>query len=422
MTILGPVLFGGMFAAIIWMGTREGDEKIIEVVDESGLFEDKFLETDALKFVYTKTNVEEAKEELKDSERFGILHIPELDLENPKNIAFFSESSPGIDLVSSLEKTIKNEIEDIKLQQSGIDAQTLASLKTAVSIATIKLTDAGEKEANTTVAAFIGYVSAFIIYMFVFIYGAQVMRGVIEEKSNRIVEVIISSVKPFQLMVGKIIGIAAVVLTQMALWIILTTGVTTVIGSVMGPEVAQKEMQDAENMNAIMTESGLENGASGDVTEANNLYARMISGISSMNFFNIVGSLIFYFLGGYLLYAALFAAVGSASESDADTQQFMFPITIPLIIAIASLAAVLKDPHGSLAFWLSVVPFTSPVVMMMRIPFDVPVWEQLLSMALLVLGFLFTTWLAGRIYRIGILMHGAKVNYRTLGKWLLMKN
>jgi ABC-2 type transport system permease protein len=421
MTILGPILFGGMFATIIWMSTREGDEKIIEVIDESGHFDQKFQDTQELLFVYTNSNVDEAKAVLSESDRFGILHIPPLDLEQPRNIAFFSESSPGIDLVSSLEKTIKNEIEDIKLSQSGIDKETLEGLKTDIDIATIRLTDSGEKEANTGVAAFIGYIAAFMIYMFVFIYGAQVMRGVIEEKSNRIVEVIVSSVKPFQLMVGKIIGIAAVVLTQMALWIILTFGITTVIGGFMGPELAAKQQQDMEQMNqAMVTQTEVEGSMEAD--SSGTLYARVMSGIGTMNIANILLSLIFYFLGGYLLYAALFAAVGSASESDADTQQFMFPITIPLIIAIASLAAVLKDPHGSLAFWLSMVPFTSPVVMMMRIPFDVPLWEQLLSMVLLVLGFLFTTWLAGRIYRIGILMHGSKVNYRTLAKWFMMRN
>jgi ABC-2 type transport system permease protein len=309
--------------------------------------------------------------------------------------------------VRSIEKTIKNEIEELKLVQSGIAKEQLESLKTKVDINTISLSISGEeKESSSGAASVAGYIGSFLIYIFIFLYGAQIMRGVIEEKTSRILEIIISSVKPFQLMIGKIIGVAAVGLTQFGLWIILSFTITTIVTSVFG-----------------IGGGGAEAGAMmADNKEAMSQMDTIFSSVSALNFPLIIAVFLFYFLGGYLLYGALFAAVGSAVDSDADSQQFMFPITVPLIFSIAVLGAVLNDPNGSLAFWMSIIPFTSPIVMMMRVPFGVPEWQLALSMVLLIGGFIFTTWVAGRIYRIGILMHGTKVNYKTLAKWFVMKN
>jgi ABC-2 type transport system permease protein len=247
-----------------------------------------------------------------------------------------------------------------------------------------------------------------MIYFFILFYGVQVLRGVIEEKTNRIVEIIISSVRPFQLMAGKIIGIGGVGLTQFLIWLILGFGISSVAGMYFQPSGPNTGIDAA--------------GQQPEIVQNSDFMDMVITGIGTMNFPLIIFSFLFYFMGADLLYGSLFAAIGSAVDNETDGQQFQLPVTIPLIASIIVLAAVLKDPDGSLAFWMSVIPFTSPVVMMMRIPFGVPAWELILSMVMLVSGFIFTIWLASRIYRIGILMYGAKVNYKILGKWLFMKN
>lgn len=411
MTILGPLLFAGSFAAIIWLSTKQGDEKVIEVLDDSGLFYNKFSSQGSIHYRYINADLSKAKEDLPKSSSYGILHIPDLDINNPRGITFYSEGNPSLDVINSIKRTLKTEIEDLKLTRSGIDRGVLASLKSDVNIVTINLSDQEEAESNAAIASTVGYVASFLIYIFIFIYGTQIMRGVVEEKTNRIVEVIISSIKPFELMLGKIIGIALVGLTQFLLWIVLTMAISTAVLTFF-----QKDITDT----AQLSDHGLEeNVAIQD--KAENL-ENFIGSINSINFPFVIGCFIFFFIGGYFLYGALFAAVGSAVDSDADTQQFMFPIVIPLVFAIASLAVVLKDPEGNFAFWMSMIPFTSPVVMMMRVAFNVPTWELLLSMFLLVIGFIFTTWMAARIYRIGILTHGTKINYRVVGKWLFRKN
>lgn len=411
MTILGPMLFGALFVIPIWLASTDSTEvRTIEVLDDSGLFADAFEDSPTLQFTYTNLQLDEAKQQIDRTRSFGLLYIPELDIHNPQGITLYSESSPGLELKSRLESVVENRIQDMKLEESQINKETLQALKTNINLNEVSIAGGEEKAANTSLYVGIGYVAAFMIYMFIFLYGAQVMRGVIEEKSNRIIEVIISSVKPFQLMTGKIIGIAAVGLTQFLLWIVLTFVIYTLVLSLYGLDA-----ETAAQMSQMQ-------GQGTDISGAQQQLAGITGAIGSLNIIEIILCFVFYFLAGYLLYGALFAAVGSAVDSDADSQQFMLPISLPLIASIVSLAAVLKDPNGTLAFWLSVIPLTSPVVMMMRIPFGVPAWELILSMLLLVGGFIFTSWLAGRIYRIGILMHGTKVNYKVLGKWLTMKN
>lgn len=412
MTLLGPLLFGSIFGFSIYMAARDStDVRRIEVKDESGLFEGAFEDSETLYFSYTNLNLQEAKEQIDDSGSFGLLYIPEIDIKNPQGVTLFSERSPGIELKSKLEQIIESRIQDLKLDESQIERETLQALKTDVKLEEVNIADGSEKQGNTGLYIGIGYVASFLIYMFIFLYGAQIMRGVIEEKSSRILEIIISSVKPFQLMAGKIIGIAAVGLTQFLLWVVLTLTVYAGIIAVLG--VDPSAMAQMNDMSA---------GQNAEFNDTQMQLAEISSALASLNIPQLLICFVFYFLGGYLLYGALFAAVGSAVDSDADSQQFMLPISLPLVASIISLAAVLKDPNGSLAFWLSMIPFSSPVVMMMRIPFGVPLWELALSMSLLVVGFIFTSWLAGRIYRIGILMHGTKINYRVLGKWLMMKN
>ena len=413
MTFLAPLLFVGIFALIFWLSDQGGESKSIEVLDESGLFPELFVSDDDETYIYIDASLDSAKKHVENGIIDGLIYIPELsDLDDPKGVSFYAPGNPSLSLVRSIERRIENEIESIKLLRSGLTQEILDGLESNVSIHSINLSSSGEeKDSSSGTATGVGYVAAFMIYMFIFIYGAQCMRGVIEEKTSRIVEVIISSVRPFHLMMGKVIGIAAVGFTQLLMWIVLTA----VLGSV-GINVFSARMEASRQMTDAIEQSA-------DIqAQSENPADEIMKSVNSINIPLTLGAFIFYFICGYLLYSALFAAVGSAVDSDADAQQFMFPITIPLIAAIASLGAVLIEPHGTFAFWMSMIPFTSPVVMMMRVPFGVPLWELGLSMILLIAGFVFTIWLASRIYRIGILMHGTKVNYKVLAKWFMMKN
>lgn len=413
MTVLGPILFAGMMALVFWSATREGDQKLIQVIDESGLFQNKIENTETITYQFISADVEQTKQALLESDAiFGLLHIPTIDLDNPEGIKFYSVQSPGIAIEGGIEKKVRGIIEGEKLANSGLEQKLIDNLRADVDIQTINLSDSGdESESNSGVAFGVGYVSSFLLYMFIFIYGMQIMRGVTQEKTSRIIEVMIASVRPFQLMMGKIIGIAAVGLTQFVLWAVMTTALTSVTSSLILDQPSTTEQ--------LAMQAGGELDA--EQLEAQNEAFDLLNIANKIDIPTILGSFLIYFLGGYLLYGALLAAIGSAVDSEADSQQFMLPITLPLIFSMMMISIVIQEPHGSMAFWLSIIPFTSPVIMMMRLPFDVPAWELALSIALLVAGFCGTTWMAGRIYRIGIFMHGTKVNYKTLAKWFIMK-
>ena len=408
MSVIGPLLIASLWAIPIWLATRDTEQRTIDVVDESGYFVNKFPENEALKFNYINLDISEAKQKLNKDNTYGLLYIPRIDIDNPRGVTFFSEANPSIDVIGNLERVLNNNIEEMKLIRSAIDKETLEGLKSNVSIDTINMTDSGEKAGSAGVATIIGYIAAIMIYFFIFIYGIQILRGVIEEKSSRIIEIIVSSVRPFQLMMGKIIGVGAVGLTQFLIWIFLGFGITSVVGAYF----------NIDRQETIMEGSGMPQVQDQDAE----LVADIFQSLEAIDIPLLIFGFLFYFLGAYLLYGSLFAAVGSAVDNDTDAQQFQLPITIPLIFSLIVLSAVLREPDGSFAFWLSMIPLTSPITMMMRIPFGVPFWEVALSMSLLVVGFILSTWVASRIYRIGILMHGAKVNYRILGKWLFMKN
>ncbi len=283
----------------------------------------------------------------------------------------------------------------------------MEKIKPDVDIKTTVLNDEGEKEGSSAAATIVGFGAGFLIYIFIFLYGSQVMTGVMEEKTNRVVEVIISSVRPFELMLGKIVGVAMVGLAQFLLWMILSYGITTVAGAVMMKQSDSKPAIEISGNPEASKEMKKKMGKSGILKELQNV-----------NLVSVVMYFMFYFLGGYLLYSAMFAAVGAAVDNQQDAQQFMLPITIPIIGAIVMAQFIIKDPNSNLAFWMSVIPFTSPIIMMIRIPFEPPFWQILLSMVSLILGFLGTTWMAGKIYRVGILMYGKKVSYKELWKWM----
>ncbi len=405
MTLLTPLLFGAMIFFVAWFSSKKGDKKVIEVLDRSGYFNDKLKDNDEISFVYIGGDLEKAKIEFAERNSFGLLFIPKIDLDNPSGFNLYSEQNPGFDLVNHIDRQISEEIRQRRIVSMDIDQEMLDRLNVNVRLKTMNITETGELESNAGVNFGIGYIASFLIYIFIFLYGAQVMRGVIEEKSSRIVEVIISSVKPFQLMMGKIIGVASVGLTQFLIWIVLMGAVSAGVGTLTG-------------LNQLQTQKTMSVGA--DIPQEfqeEEKMAEIMTAIKNVPIVQIIFLFVFYFLGGYLVYASLFAMIGSAVDSEADSQQFMLPITIPLLLAIFSLAPVLSDPNSQLAFWLSMIPFTSPVVMMGRIAYGVPAWQILLSMTLLVGGFVLTTWFASRVYRVGILIHGTKVNYKVLLKW-----
>lgn len=411
MTLLAPILFGGVMIVPAWLASRGGEQKVVEVIDKSGFLVNKLENSKSAKFEFINKNINQAKQDLQQSESYGLLYIPKIELEKPKGIIFYSLSNPGYDFTWLLERKIKNELENIKMKNSNITQETLNKLKVKVSLQTINLSDTGdERESNSRAASAIGYVSSFIMYMFIFIYGTQIMRGIIEEKTSRIIELMISSVKPFQLMMGKILGIGAIALTQFILWIILSTTIISGVGALL---IRNNNSNDkAERMTDIQQIPQQRISKFTNITNA----------LNTINIPLIIGYFLFYFIGGYLLYGSLFAAIGSAVDSDTDSQQFILPITIPIMFSMIMLAQLINDPHGSLAFWMSVIPFTSPIIMMMRIPFDVPLWQLALSMMSIIAGFLATTWFAGRIYRVGIFMHGTKVSYKVLVKWFMIKD
>lgn len=408
MTLLTPILFAGLIGALTWIAmSEEVDEKTIAVIDDSGLFKDKFQNAHGIKFVYLSEDINKAKNSFSNQGRDGLLYIPNIDIDNPSGIQLFSETNPHFKVTNEIENTLEQELERIKMVRLGIDQETLDNLDTHIELNTISLTSQGEKQSNANTTLATAYVSSLLIYFFLFLYGVQVMKGIIEEKYNRIVEVIISSIKPFQLMMGKILGIAAVGLTQFLLWVVLSYALISVGGLFMDLDPSAASAQTS---------------VEGAATMDNSADMQFWETLDEISFSYVIGTFVVFFLGGYFLYAALFALVGSAVDSDADSQQFMFPITIPLIISIVALGIVLNDPDGSVAFWMSMIPLTSPVIMLGRIPFGVPAWQIALSLSLLVAGFIFTTWVAARVYRVGILMHGSKVNYKTLVKWFFQKN
>jgi ABC-2 type transport system permease protein len=310
---------------------------------------------------------------------------------------------------------LESRVHDLKLEQFNIDKQTLKRLKTDVNLNNINLSETGEeKKSNTGLLYGLGFILGILIYVFVLVYGMQIMLGVIEEKTSKIVEVIVSSVRPFQLMMGKILGIAAVGLLQFTIWVVLISTLSSAALNMFGlNEGRDKAMEQVSQMQA-------QDGAQQVAPE--NPIAEIMNSFEELPIASIVFNFAFYFLGGYLLYGALFAAVGAAVDSQQEAQQFNFPIMLPLIIGYFALFMfILPDPHSTASFWFSIIPFTSPVAMVGRLAFGVPLWQLILSQVCLIGGFIFTTWIAARIYRVGILMHGSKVNYKVLVKWFMMK-
>ncbi|MEM0939247.1 MAG: ABC transporter permease [Bacteroidota bacterium] len=404
-TILVPLIFPSIIGGMVYFKLQEEknkEQEVVRVLNESSLI--SFEDSEDYKYLKVEGPLDSAKTLFNRSEDFALVYIPEISIDKPEGISFYAKTTPGVRLVERFEREFERQIRDIKLTRSGLTENQLDELKTEVQITSFNLSETGDEEKSDSNVVFgLGYVTGFLIYIFLFVYGAQVMQGVIEEKSSKIVEVIVSTVRPLHMMIGKVVGVASVGIVQFIIWIVLMGVIWTVVGAFLGIDAAQASGMSSE----------IQEVPSNDLLDV----------ITGVNWLQVALLFLFYFLGGYLLYGALFAAVGSAVDTPADAQQFMMPIMLPIIIGLMGLFLfVFEEPNGAPSFWLSVIPFTSPIVMMGRIGFGVPAWEIALSMVLLVVGFFFTLWLAGRIYRIGILMHGTKVNYKILAKWLTMKN
>ena len=397
MTIVGPLLMAALMIVPTYLANETQELRTIAIEEDGFEFTNQIEDTDFLHF--SKIPTEEAtllKNDFSESNYYALLYI--------EGDYFTLYSNQQISLTVS--KTIENQLEQIiehqKLKAAGIDLAILSEAQSTVHISTKIITEGGGTTNSKAEASMgIGFVCGILIYMFIFMYGTMVMRGVIEEKTSRIVEVIISSVKPFQLMMGKILGVALVGLTQFALWILLTIAIAS---------FAELMFMDEGSMTTELNS-----------TQRSILLSELSNLTGGINLMQIFVSFIFYFLAGYLMYSSLFAAVGSAVDAEADTQQFVLPITIPLILAFILIQPIMENPDGPLAFWMSIIPFTSPVIMMVRLPFGVANWELALSMCVLILSFVLTTYLAGKIYRTGILMYGKKTSYKELWKWLSYK-
>ena len=391
MTILGPILMAALLIVPIYLADENQENRIIALNEDANY---NLEDSEFIHFTTIPTSEAELlKTDFSESPFYALLYI------EGENFTLYSNQQISLSVSKSIERQLEQLIEHEKLKLLGIDLQILEDASTEINITTKIISEDGNTSNSQAEASMgIGFISGILIYMFIFMYGTMVMRGVIEEKTSRIVEVIISSVKPFQLMMGKILGVALVGLTQFVLWILLTIIIST---------VAELAFLDANVMATEMNSS-----------DQSVILAQVAELTGGINLLQIFLAFIFYFLAGYLMYSALFAAVGSAVDAEADTQQFVLPITIPLILSFVLITPIMENPDGTLAFWMSMIPFTSPVIMMVRLPFGVANWELALSIGILIASFIATTWLAGRIYRTGILMYGKKATYKEIWKWL----
>ena len=417
MTLLTPILIAGFYGMIIYFSIQgaKGTFNKIAVVSTNKTLTEKLISNKNISYVYVNKTLAQLKPALGKSTFDYILYLPDFNLNKPAGIQLLGIKQVGLPLNAKVEEDINNLIRSKKLKESGISQKDLDLLKSSVSIDNKKIDTFGkDKDSSAGATMIVGTASGILMFFFILIYGIQVMRGVIEEKTSRIIEVMISSVKPFQLMMGKIIGIALVGLTQFLLWIVLTLAISTIaVKTLVDKNDSQQTTAitaqvKAHNIKSISSSSPLDN---------------IQKSLANLDKTKIIWVFLFFFLGGYLFYSALYAAIGSAVDNETETQQFMMPVMMPLALSYGlSLSVINSDPYGTIAFWLSMIPFTSPIAMMVRLPYGVPDWQLALSMALLIFGFVGTVWVASRIYRVGILMYGKKPSFKEMIKWFAYKN
>lgn len=416
MTFLGPLLMAAIYIIPVMLALNSGSSTQnirIAVVDESHWFENSFKSNEQRTFVTMPGQpIDSVKEMVKDGLFDMALYVPPTQLNIPSNGVIYSLRQVPMEMETYINSVMQKEIEDQKLMAQGVDPEIVSAVKTNVNLQVMRMDEKGnEKETFTQVQFALGIVLAMLVYMFIIFFGGQVMNGVAEEKTNRIIEVIISSVKPFQLMMGKVIGVSLVALTQFLLWIMLTgviyLGFSAFIG-IGGPK-------------ALPTGTVMSQDIAATDAMSNESVQNIVQIAQSIDFGTIIISFLIFFILGYLLYATLYAAIGSLVDNNTDSQQFTLPITVPLIIAIISSFYIINNPDGNLSVWLSMIPFTSPISMMVRIPFGVPIWQIVVSVLILAGTFVLMTWVAAKIYRTGILMYGKKLSYKEIFKWLKYK-
>ncbi len=404
-TILTPVLLAALFivpTVLMFVGGKDTEKVMVQ--DGSGIVVPYLESSSTVEYVIAPdgSTLEQLKQDFNNLDAYALVGISELDSANNVQVVAYSAEPLNVDIKSDISRKVNKAVEAMKLSLYNISDldRILEEVKTDVQITTLTLTEEGEKEESAEIYMALSYIMSLLIYMFIFMFGNMVMRGVIEEKSGRIVEVIVSSVKSVELMIGKILGIALVALTQFLIWVVLTLVLVSVAGFLMGGDiVGTMESADVAGMGSIL------------------------KGISEVRFGYILSCFLIYFVLGYLLYAGMFAAVGAAVDNEADTGQLSMPITIPLIIGLFLMIPTFQNPTGSLAFWASIIPFTSPMVMMARIPFGVvPFWELALSIILLLATFLLMAVISAKIYKVGILTYGKKASFKDLWKWIKIKN
>ena len=436
MSVLGPLIFAAYVLIPMYFATLEDtEEKKVVVIDESKIFTEygpdgaSFVvpETDYLKFqVVEGVDVETFRLGFEEMGYYAVLFIPSNIMASESTLVY-STGSPSLEVTGYIKRSLEQEIEQLKLATHEIQEldRILAEVDTKIKLRTIKWTKDGKTQAsNTGVDMAMGYMGGLMIFFFIFFFGSQVMRGVIEEKTNRIIEVIVSSVKPFQLMMGKIIGVGLTGLTQFIIWSVLSVALIAGLKAVFFPEMnmtptEQVVATDLFDPNAGTPDQTAEGAIAQPLSgEEMEMAEEIFASLKSINLGVMLGSFVFFFIFGYLLYAAMFAVIGSAVDQETDTQQLILPVILPLILSIYVMISAINNPDAGLAFWFSMIPFTSPVLMMVRIPFGVPWWQVALSGSILVATFLAMTWIAGKVYRTGILMYGKKNNYREIWKWL----
>lgn len=422
MTILAPVLMAALFVlpTLVMMNGDKDFKKIAVVEDGSALLKNVIPDTKDADFEYLPgANINDLIKTFDKAGYYGVLYIsPEV----PNSPILYSKKQPPIGLIDHISNSLEKEYEKTKLL--GYNIQNLDSIltqiRTKVSTQTTLVDEVGQTtKTNQGIAMALAYIGGFLMYMLVFMFGAQVMRGVIEEKTSRVVEVIVSSVKPVQLMMGKIIGIALVGLTQFMIWVILTIGIVGVVKATIlkktdMTEITQTLPKDLMSQDKATTATNQPAGVSPEMAE----FTKLFDNAMNQNWLLIITAFIFYFITGYLLYASIFAAIGSAVDSETETQQFMLPVTVPILLGLMVAMGTMTNPESSLSFWFSIIPLTSPIVMMARIPFVVPGWQIALSMGLMVITFMAFVWMAAKVYRTGILMYGKKSSWKEIWKWL----
>jgi ABC-2 type transport system permease protein len=409
MTFLSPIIMVVIFTLVAYLSQLNNETvNTINILDESGLFTNSFEDSKIINYTNLENvSLNEAKLATETSQVYGLLYIPKAPVLDhlSESITFYSEDSPSISIMRSIENKIEDKVNALKLEASGIDAKQIEELRINIDAKIETFEGKKTSKLGSFLKLIFGGIAGYLLFMFIIIYGNMIMRSVIEEKTSRIIEIIISSVKPIKLLLGKIFGTTLAGITQFAVWIVIMLILSTTISSVFGIDPSSIPSQQQELLS--------------ETSKSQQMITDVLLEINNLPISNLIIMFVFFFIGGYLLYSSLYAAIGAAVDNETDTQQFMLPILMPLILGIyVGFFTVMDNPHGIVSQVFSYIPLTSPVVMLMRIPFGVPLWQQILSLVILFATFMATVWFASKIYRVGILMYGKKASYREIIKWL----